>query len=131
MTQEKTAKIFMAKYRCRGCSHEFQFSSHTGSSVRCPRCRGGACDPTTPAANVFTGSRVSTTREAKLTRYQARSTRMLVQFQEHMRSFNSFMEMLEISKDMKNRVNSVLEEALQEGRKIKADKIALHKERTA
>lgn len=126
MPEQRTVKMFMAKYKCRGCLYEFNFSNHTGSSVRCPRCRGGACDPLTPAANIFVGSRVATTREAKITRYQARSAKMIGKFQEHFRVFRTFLEVLEVSKDMKRRVSEVLDEALREARQIRTDKIALH-----
>lgn len=120
----------MGKYRCRGCLHEFSFSDHTGGSVRCPRCRGGACDPLTPAANVYTGSRVADVREGKLRRYEERSAKMIRKFREHIKVFHMFLEILEISKGTKERVSSVLDEGLKEAVQIQKDRISMHEERT-
>lgn len=128
MTQ-KSAKLFMAKYRCRGCLHEFSFSDHVGSSVRCPRCKSGACDPLTPAANVYVGSSVASVREGKLKRYEERSAKMLRKYQEHIKIFLTFLEVLEVSKDTKSRVSNVLNESLEEAKQIQKDRIAMHESR--
>ena len=128
MTQ-KNAKLFMAKYRCRGCLHEFSFSDHTGSSVRCPRCRGGACDPLTPAANVYTGSGMASVREGKLKRYRDRSTKMVSKLREHVQVFRMFLEILEVSKDTKAKTLAALEECLQEAKQIQKDRLSMHEER--
>jgi len=129
MADKRSAKLFMAKYKCRGCLHEFQFSNHSGSSVRCPRCRSGACDPTSPAANVYVGSNMSTVREGKVQRYEARSTKMISKFKEHIKVFQTFLEILEVSENTKRKVSEVLEEGLQEASQIQRDRLSLHESR--
>jgi len=72
---------------------------------------------------------MTTVREGKLQRYETRSTKMLVKFQEHIKVFMTFLEVLEVSQNTKRRILEVLEEGLRESQQIQKDRVALHEGR--
>jgi Zn finger protein HypA/HybF involved in hydrogenase expression len=118
-------------FKCRACSMAFSFDVSYGNRAACPRCRGDDCEPTSPSAVLFTGSKIGTLREKKRTRYLCDTWKSVGKIKEYREGFRAFLESLELSEETKRGTIRAIDAAIAELEAIRIKKAAMYEKVTS